>query len=103
MSRAIFLILIGIRNGWKNTPRWHFIRRYKRRMAYLDEYCNVVMGVADVYNVSAREAKEAVDKALEEAERYIRINDSPICALTTSTMCEGLKPCPFYGAKVVDE
>ena len=75
MSQAIFLVLIGIRNGWKNTPRWHFIRLYKRRMAYLDAYSDVVLGVADVYNVSAREAKEAVDKALEEAERYLRRND----------------------------
>ena len=75
MTRAVFLILIGIRNGWKQTPRWHFIRRYKRRMAYLDAYSDVVLGVADVYNVSAREAKEAVDKALEDAERYLRRND----------------------------
>lgn len=72
MSRAIFLIIIGIRNGWKQTPRWHFIRRYKRRMAYLDAYSDVVLGIAEVYNVSAREAKEAVDKALQEAERYLR-------------------------------
>lgn len=76
MSRAIFLILIGIRNGWKQTPRWHFIRRYKRRMAYLDEYSNVVLGVAEVYNVSSREAKEAVDKALEDSERYLRRNNA---------------------------
>lgn len=76
MTRAVFLILIGIRNGWKQTPRWHFIRRYKRRMAYLDEYSNVVCGIAEVYNVSAREAKEAADKALEEAERYLRRNDA---------------------------
>lgn len=76
MTRAVFLILIGIRNGWKQTPRWHFIRRYKRRMAYLDAYSDVVLGIADVYNVSAREAKEAVDKALQEAERYLRRNDA---------------------------
>lgn len=76
MNYAIFLILIGIRNGWKQTPRWHFIRRYKRRMAYLDAYSDVVLGIADVYNVSAREAKEAVDKALQEAERYLRRNDA---------------------------
>lgn len=76
MPRTIFLILIGIRNGWKQTPRWHFIRRYKRRMAYLDAYSDVVLGVAEVYNVSAREAKEAVDKALQEAERYLRRNDA---------------------------
>lgn len=83
MSRAVFLILIGIRNGWKQTPRWQFIRRYKRRMAYLDEYSNVVLGVADVYNVSAREAKEAVDKALEDAERYLRRNDARHTARST--------------------
>lgn len=76
MTLAVFLILIGIRNGWKQTPRWHFIRRYKRRMAYLDAYSDVVLGIADVYNVSAREAKEAVDKALQEAERYLRRNDA---------------------------
>lgn len=76
MTRAVFLILVGIRNGWKQTSRWHFIRRYKRRMAYLDAYSDVVLGVADVYNVSAREAKEAVDKALEDAERYLRRNDA---------------------------
>lgn len=76
MSRAVFLILIDIRNGWKQTPRWHFIRRYKRRMAYLGAYSDVVLGIADVYNVSAREAKEAVDKALQEAERYLRRNDA---------------------------
>lgn len=76
MSRAIFLILIDIRNGWKQTPRWHFIRRYKRRMAYLDAYSDVVLGVAEVYNVSAREAKEAVDKALEDSERYLRRNNA---------------------------
>ena len=76
MSRAIWLILAGRKQAWKQTPRWHFIRRYKRRMVYLDEYCNVVMGVADVYNVNAREAKEAVDKALQEAERYLRRNDA---------------------------
>lgn len=76
MTYTIFLILIGIRNGWKQTPRWHFIRRYKRRMAYLDAYSDVVLGIADVYNVSAREAKEAVDKALQEAERYLRRNDA---------------------------
>lgn len=76
MTYAIFLILVGIRNGWKQTPRWHFIRRYKRRMAYLDAYSDVVLGIADVYNVSAREAKEAVDKALQEAERYLRRNDA---------------------------
>ena len=76
MSRAVFLILIGIRNGWKQTPRWHFILRYKRRMVYLDAYSDVVLGVAEVYNVSAREAKEAVDKALEDSERYLRRNDA---------------------------
>lgn len=76
MNHAIFLILVGIRNGWKQTPRWHFIRRYKRRMAYLDAYSDVVLGVAEVYNVSSREAKEAVDKALQEAERYLRRNDA---------------------------
>lgn len=76
MTLEVFLILIGIRNGWKQTPRWHFIRRYKRRMAYLDAYSDVVLGIADVYNVSAREAKEAVDKALQEAERYLRRNDA---------------------------
>ena len=76
MTYAIFRVLIGIRNDWKQTPRWHFIRRYKRRMAYLDAYSDVVLGIADVYNVSAREAKEAVDKALQEAERYLRRNDA---------------------------
>lgn len=76
MSRAIFLTLIDIRNGWKQTPRWHFIRRYKRRMAYLDAYSDVVLGVAEVYNVSTREAKEAVDKALEDSERYLRRNNA---------------------------
>ena len=76
MTHAVFIILIGIRNGWKQTPRWHFIRRYKRRMAYLDAYSDVVLGVAEVYNVSAREAKEAVDKALEDSERYLRRNNA---------------------------
>ena len=35
-----------------------------------------MLGVAEVYNVSAREAKEAVDKALEDSERYLRRNNA---------------------------